>query len=265
MLANKDITSCLEEAEVILFDLDDTLLMSTHADKIAISESFKILKEYVIAKDFPTDRWSNDDLWNKLIRIKDKKFPDRPHPDYDLFSELMRDLGFCDKNGRVNSKEVSRMNFIYQEISRVSQRLYPDVIPFIKNLLVKLQIPLGIITNGDTYYQNSKLIKCGIVDFFETIVISDEIGMRKPDPDIFRYTCDSLGANIDKSIFIGDRPDRDIKGANDAGMVSIRIKRADGKYGDIELISPDMKPMFEYESLDEINKHLLSISIDTAK
>jgi HAD superfamily hydrolase (TIGR01549 family) len=74
-------------------------------------------------------------------------------------------------------------------------------------------IKLGVITNGSIHEQNAKIDAVGIRHYFDTIIISDEVGFKKPDPQIFRLALKNLNTTAEKSWFIDDHPTNDIKAA----------------------------------------------------
>ncbi len=83
---------------------------------------------------------------------------------------------------------------------------------------------LAMISNFDyspTLYEC--LEKHGVLQMFEIIVVSDEIGWRKPHPKIFEKTLEQLGIDPADALFIGDRLDIDVDGAARAGMDSAWI------------------------------------------
>ena len=58
---------------------------------------------------------------------------------------------------------------------------------------------------------------------FSVISYSDEIGYRKPDPEIFRRTLAALGAEARHAAHVGDNPDADVTGAQGAGMRGVHL------------------------------------------
>jgi putative hydrolase of the HAD superfamily len=81
---------------------------------------------------------------------------------------------------------------------------------------------LGIITNGQTEWQSRKIDGLGLGSFFDTVLISEMEGIRKPDARIFDRACERCG--IDRpaeAMFVGDHPDVDVAGAHAAGMVAV--------------------------------------------
>ena len=66
-----------------------------------------------------------------------------------------------------------------------------------------------------------------IGDYFDAIFIADEVGMVKPDPMLFAHACTRLESSPSVSAMVGDRYDRDIRGALEAGLFTVWINRYD--------------------------------------
>ena len=98
-------------------------------------------------------------------------------------------------------------------------RLFPAVSETIAELSAIFR--LGIISNAEGAYQREKIGVLGIARHFQTVVISGEVGYRKPDPRIFHYALDVFGVRADEALFVGDRLDVDIAGAKAAGMKAV--------------------------------------------
>lgn len=84
---------------------------------------------------------------------------------------------------------------------------------------------IGVLTNGFTEVQYRKLRSTGLDRYIQRMVISDEIGIQKPDPRIFRYAEQETGAIPETTIMIGDNPDNDIQGALNAGWHAVYLDR----------------------------------------
>lgn len=61
----------------------------------------------------------------------------------------------------------------------------------------------------------------GIENYFETILISEKEGMKKPDPRIFKKALQQLNITANECIFVGDHPGNDVKASQDAGMLAV--------------------------------------------
>jgi putative hydrolase of the HAD superfamily len=80
---------------------------------------------------------------------------------------------------------------------------------------------LGIITNGKSEGQRDKIRALGIEHFFDCIVASGDIDIKKPDPRIFSTALNLLGCEPHEAIFVGDHPINDYAGAKAVGMTPI--------------------------------------------
>ena len=84
---------------------------------------------------------------------------------------------------------------------------------------------IGVLTNGFTEAQYRKLRSTGLDRYIQRMVISDEIGIQKPDTRLFRYAEQATGATPDSTVMIGDNPDNDIAGALSAGWHALYFDR----------------------------------------
>lgn len=80
---------------------------------------------------------------------------------------------------------------------------------------------MGIVTNGNSDFQNSKIDKLDFRKYMKTVMISEEVGIRKPDPKIFHLALSKIDSNNENTLFVGDNPLVDIKGANDSGLIPV--------------------------------------------
>lgn len=80
-----------------------------------------------------------------------------------------------------------------------------------KSSCSRIHIRLSI--QWKTPFQEKNFYALELTDYFSIIVISEAIGLRKPDPEIYLYTCNQLDCKPSDCIFIGDNPKADIEGA----------------------------------------------------
>lgn len=95
-------------------------------------------------------------------------------------------------------------------------RLVPGTIELLEYLKPKYH--LHLITNGFQEVQHTKLSGSGLEPYFETLTVSEEVGVKKPNPEIFHYALRKAGAKAEESLMIGDEMAVDIDGARAAGM-----------------------------------------------
>ena len=84
-------------------------------------------------------------------------------------------------------------------------------------------IPVGVVTNGDSETQRGKLRNTGVDSLVVGCVVSEEVGVRKPDPAIFHHALGLLNAEAGSTLFVGDNAEEDIVGAASLNMLTAWI------------------------------------------
>lgn len=85
---------------------------------------------------------------------------------------------------------------------------------------------LGLITNGQCASQDPKIDGLGIRDYFQIVLVSESLDVRKPDPKIFHMAMEELKVEPSEAVFVGDNPIADIAGAKAVGMQAIWVEDA---------------------------------------
>ena len=107
---------------------------------------------------------------------------------------------------------------------------------------------LAVVSNFDyTPTALAILDAAGVRELFAAIVVSDEVGWRKPRADIFEEAVRRTGAEPRRTLFVGDRADIDVAGAHGIGMEAAWINR------DREPLPPGISPpRYEIRDLAEL-------------
>ena len=87
------------------------------------------------------------------------------------------------------------------------------------------QVLTGIVTNNVASEQRQKIAACGFGPLLDAVIISEEAGVTKPDPRIFRMALDQLGCQAGETVMIGDAWGTDIEGARAAGIRPVWFNR----------------------------------------
>lgn len=82
---------------------------------------------------------------------------------------------------------------------------------------------LGMVTNGIPDVQRTKIDNTGIEPLFDAIVISGELAIGKPQPEIYQHALDQLGATREETIMVGDSFARDVIGSQAFGLRAVWI------------------------------------------
>ncbi|MFQ5830894.1 MAG: HAD family hydrolase [Candidatus Methylomirabilia bacterium] len=178
--------------------------------------------------------------WAERIRASDH----REVPAAERFEFLLRDLGL-DPSALPSGLVPALLSIHKREISKVAE-LPPHHRALLEALSPRFQI--GIVSNFD-YAPTAQWIleREGVASLFQTVVISDQVGWRKPKPVIFETALAHLRVAPQEALFIGDRAEIDVLGAKGVGMAAAWINR------DGEPLPEDVpKPDYELRDLAEL-------------
>ncbi len=94
-------------------------------------------------------------------------------------------------------------------------------------LLVALRerAAIGVVTNNVASEQHQKIDACGFGPYLDAVVISEEVGVAKPDPRIFEVAIRRLGRSSEKTVMVGDAWATDIGGARAASLRAVWFNR----------------------------------------
>ncbi|MCK8045584.1 pyrimidine 5'-nucleotidase [Shewanella sp. 1CM18E] len=153
--------------------------------------------------------------------------------DFAHYQKVNQPLWVDYQDGKLTAQELQNIRFTEwaQKLTVSTQELNSgflsamadtcQLLPGAQELIDSLtgRVNMGIITNGFTELQSVRLQKVGLVDRFSPLVISEEVGIAKPDVGIFNHALSLMG-NPDKSsvLMVGDNPHSDILGGINAGI-----------------------------------------------
>ncbi len=188
-----------------LLDADNTLFDYDTAEREALEETFKEAAPHVpFEQALEVYRPLNAGWW--------KRFEAAEIPLADLkvgrFADLLTALG-------VSTDPRSTAAAYLERLSRKAY-LLPRALQTIDAL--KSAGPLCLVTNGISLVQRGRLAASGIADRFEAILISEEMGIGKPDQRFFSAACAALRLPPSDLLCIGDNPRADVDGARGAGI-----------------------------------------------
>lgn len=103
--------------------------------------------------------------------------------------------------------------------------LHADVVPTLHGLL-DAGYRLGVIANQPSQVR-AAMERDGLVGFFEVWGVSDDLGLHKPDPALFRRTLELAGVPGERTVMVGDRLDYDMRPARAAGMHTVWLLRGE--------------------------------------
>jgi 2-haloacid dehalogenase len=201
----------------LLFDLDLTLFDFAASERLAFAECADAAGLPTSPEVFDRYKVINGRLWAGVERgeLTPAEAGRR------RFDELLDEFGASGATADVSSDELGQM---FQHGLGAHGELYPEADAVLDAIASKAE--LALVTNGLTTVQRAKVARLGLDRWFDPIVISDEVGLAKPDPAIFDLTLDELdrvhGARGRRSqtVMIGDSLTSDMAGAQAAGIAT---------------------------------------------
>jgi len=217
--------------EAILFDLYDTLAYIEIEDylrtKVQMAAEAGVPAEVFVAQ---WKRYTRPAARGEILTTEER------------VARVLRDLGVDPAR-----QLIRRLSQLEVELQEQHVHLFPDT----REVLTRLRdkgLKLGLVTN--TSLATSKVPDIlSIRTFFDTVVFSYAIGVRKPDPAIYLAACKQLAVPPSACLFVGDGNDRELDGAREVGMrtVMVRTKRH-------ELVRAEQSVSYDYQirSLSEL-------------
>ena len=228
--------------KAIIFDLDGTLIGQKKASSVVLTQFFsdnKIKFHNLGQKEF-------FDVWKKAGR---KNFSEFLRGEITFEEKMISQLleVFKELKIAIEKKEGSEFFNKFLPVYEENMVLFEDVIPCLE-FLKDEGYRTGIITNGNRKDQMEKLNRFGLTKFFSTITISGDVGVAKPNVEIFNKCINQLSLSPDSIMYIGDLIEMDVYGAQNAGMRGVWLNR---ESKNIEFEGTSIKTLNELEKLLE--------------
>lgn len=231
--------------KLIGFDLDDCLFDST-----GLSERARIMGiDAMIDLGLDIDR----DVAITLIHEIVNEYGSNSSQHYNYFIRRLNELDFLSISLNKQFMYIAAAVMAYHKEKIDSISLYDDVEPCLKELKKK-GIKSVIISDGLPIKQYEKILRLKIDKLVDSIVISDEIGIRKPNPKLFSYYLKKFNVKGAETIYVGDNIHKDIVPAKENNIHSVFIHRG-GKHDTFYTglkITDNLQPDYEIYNLNEI-------------
>lgn len=204
----------------VWFDLDDTL-MDFHAnsrlahrllyDEAGFSRFYDTPEEWIEVYEAHNltlwDRYSRGEITQDFLRV-------------DRFATPLRPRWDGSEDSLVAASK--RLDVDYLRLLAEQTVLIDGAVELLAHLRVHYNI--GVLSNGFKEVQHLKLRNSGLEPMVDLVVLSDDIGVNKPDRRLFDHAMDRAGETAPRAhLMIGDNPSTDIAGALGAGWQAILL------------------------------------------
>lgn len=226
----------------LFIDFDDTLYDTRGNAVIALSETFEAfhLERYFAAPQTFYDAywWANIDLWTRYSKGEITR-------DYLIVERFRRPLS---EGKGIEVTEALCLEMSDRFLDFCASK--PGVIDGAHELMDYLKqrgYRMHMTSNGFHEVQYKKLAACGMRDYFDTIILSENAGVNKPSPAFFDYALRQSGASRETTLMIGDNLQTDILGALNAGIDALLFNR-----WEVDVRESPQAPTFVVDHLRDI-------------
>lgn len=192
----------------ILFDADETLF---HFDAFkGLQLMFSRQQYQFTADEYQYYQSINQPLWQQ-------------YQQGEISAQQLQVNRFSPWANKLNTSATALNSAFMQAMADICSPLpgAPELIAALKG-----RVNLGIITNGFTELQQIRLERTGFADVFSPLVISEQVGVAKPDIGIFNHAFALMGHPPKQHILmVGDNPHADIQGGINAGIDTCWLNR----------------------------------------
>lgn len=239
------------QGRVLLFDLFGTVVhFAPHVPTIEVAgtrrrSTLHWLRD-VVERELPEVEY--DDLLAAVMRVTEELVRGRPPhyrevPSRERFRRALEQLGLTGERTPVLAERLSLAHMTHLAASTMLPAGHDTLLH-----VLGTRYRLGLVSNFDHAPTARRILADhGIARYFETIVISDEVGRRKPHPEIFATALKALGTSADDALFVGDSVSDDIVGAANAHLPVVWINAKN------EALPPDVPaPQYVIADLREL-------------
>jgi HAD superfamily hydrolase (TIGR01549 family) len=202
----------------VLFDLDDTLFDHGQAARVALTRVHAAHRAFT--------EWRFDafeQAHSRVLETLHAQVLAGERTVDDAREERFRRL-FAESRAPNDDDRARAAAATYREAYLAARRPVDGALEVLAAL--KPRVRIGIVSNNLLEEQQAKIKLCGFGPYVDALVVSEAVGIAKPDPAIFAHALEVLACSSEAAVMVGDSWAADIEGARAAGIRPIWFNRA---------------------------------------
>lgn len=213
----------------IIFDINGTL-SDIHTNEWH-DDVYRVVSNLLSYQGILLDPNVVKDLYFRIMKDQRAASLER-HPEFDvvgIFREIVREHSTAFTHS-LQDKNLEQLPRLLAEAHRAAARFRLQLYPGVDDTLRQLQpnYRLAVVTDGQAAYALPELNAIGLAGYFDPIIVSGELGYRKPDRRMFRAALDAMKMRAAEVVFVGNDMYRDIYGAQKVGLKAVFFKSNQG-------------------------------------
>jgi len=232
----------------VLFDFGDTLVQASpqYSLDVCLSRLLKSLARNGISVSLKDCKRAYEATYERILASNSLR-----EITYDVV--VSRTLGLCGYSSKPTDKAIVEAAEAFMECwiqARTMEKSVPSILRKLKK-----RYTLGVVSNLAYSPAISRTLeRFGVAAYFNAIIVSADVGWRKPSPKIFRKALQTMGISASETAYVGDELDHDVEGAMKVGMHTVLLKRSS-----TNMAASNVKPdiiIYEWKELPNAVKAL---------
>jgi putative hydrolase of the HAD superfamily len=210
------------DIHALLFDINGTLI-DIETDE-GLEEIYRAIAHFLTYQGISLHRWEVRDLYFEMMQ-QQRKTSHEAYPEWDaveLWREIIRRTA-TDYTRSLPAEKLAQLPLFLAELHRGIARKRLRLFPAVKEALDLLRphYQFAAVSNAQSAYATPELQAVGLLDYFQSVIISGDYGYCKPDIRLFQHALAALQVQPEQALFIGNDLYSDVFGPQQLGIKTI--------------------------------------------
>ena len=218
----------------LIFDLNGTLIdiLTDEGDDGA----YRVVSNFLSYRNVRIAPEELKRTYFELNRSQRRNSPEN-YPEFDV-TAIFREIITCNAVTPLPPEATASLALLSAEVYRAATRYKLQLYPGVREVLdyLKHRYLMAAVSDGQSAWAMPELRAVGLDGYFRSVIVSGDLGFRKPDRRMFDLALKALGLSSPEVLFVGNDMYRDVFGAHEADMKAVFFKSNQGEqeYRDTE-------------------------------